>query len=155
MSKDDASHQRRATGLFHTLKRTVQSGNEKTVDPAYESARVDFLRLNDQVLKTRTALSAYSAAMKALFVSSKTVCVDGFADVLEDAPRPHAYAAMLSSVRRTRLDLVSDRGEGALQLALSSGVEKHLTDELEHHKALLARIATREELRVEKDYYSK
>jgi hypothetical protein len=129
------------------------SGGEKTVDPSFESAKADFIRLNDQVHKVRQAIGSYTAAMKQLFLGSKTVC-DGFGDAMEDAPRPHPYQAMLKDIKSSRADMVSDRGEGAIVLGIDGTVLKKLNEELEIHKTLLVRIADREELRKEMDYYS-
>jgi hypothetical protein len=143
---------------FHVLLpcqlQTVFSGNEKTIDPAFESAKADFLRLNEYILKIKSAVNAYTLAMKALFQSSKNAC-EGFSTALEDAPRPHPYEGMMAQTRVTRADMVSDRGQGSITLSMDGSVLKKLNEELELHKALLERINEREHIREEKDYYAK
>lgn len=131
----------------------IFSGGDRTTDPAFDSVKSDFLRMNEQVHRVRNSVAAYTHAMKGIFVGSKVVA-DSFVDVLQDAPKPHAWQAMLLDLRTTRANMVADRGEGAIALQMEGTALRKLNEELELHKSLLARIGEREELRRELDYYT-
>lgn len=127
------------------------SDSEKTVDPAFESARTDFYRLNDWIHKIKKAISEYQLSMKTLFGASKLVS-DGFHDALEDA-KPNPYDRMIKEMKRTRTDVCSERGEGTVTLNIEATALKKLLDELELHRELIVRIGDREKIRAEMDYY--
>jgi hypothetical protein len=124
---------------------------EAHVDSDYEAIHSKFQNYNATLLKLRSNSSNYVAATYSLFQNSNNVSVD-FSQLLEEAAVKNDYQEVAQQSRAAHNRLNSEKQASVAGL-LADKVIAPIDEELKVHQSLLTRIARRNELHSELEYY--
>ena len=139
-----------STGFFHSIKEKLFHG-EKHVDADYETAFKRFDQLNTTALKLKANSNNYVASLYSVFLNSNNVSVD-FSTLLEEANAPNPYQPLAAEFRAAHNKLNSERQQH-IAAELTEKVLRPIEDQLKTYQNLQTRIAKRNELHNDLEYY--
>jgi len=138
-------------GLFHSIKGKLFHG-EKQADNEYDGALNTFNTLNESMNKIKAASNNYLNSITSTFLNSNN-CSAAFSALLEEAGHPNQYQDMCEKFRVAH-NLLNPEKQQALSVELHDTVLKSIDETLTGFKVIQQRIASRNELHKELEYYA-